>query len=330
MLRYIVYRIVLMIPTIFVISVISFLIIQLPPGDFLTSYVAGITARGEEIDEATIQALRDAYGLGQPVHIQYLKWMSGVMRGDFGQSFTWRVAVSSLIWDRVWLTVAVSLVTLLFTWVVAFPIGIYSAVRPYSILDYIFTFIGFIGVAIPSFLLALIMLVVAFAQFGMSVGGLFSPGFEEAPWSWAKIVDLFQHIWIPVIVLGLGGTASLIRIMRANLLDELHKPYVTTARLKGQREFTLLMRYPVRVALNPFVSTLGWTLPQLVSGSTIVAVVLSLPLVGPMMLQALVSQDMYLAGSLILILSVLTVIGTLISDILLAWLDPRIRLDRTG
>jgi peptide/nickel transport system permease protein len=330
MLRYILYRIVLMIPTVFVISVISFIIIQLPPGDFLTSYVAGITARGESIDDATIEALRNAYGLGQPIHVQYFKWITGVMRGDFGQSFTWNVAVSNLIWDRVWLTVAVSFVTLIFTWVVAFPIGIYSAVRPYSVLDYIFTFFGFIGVAIPSFLLALILLVVAFAQFGMSVGGLFSPGFEEAPWSWAKIMDLMQHIWIPVFVLGLGGTASLIRIMRANLLDELHKPYVTTARLKGQSEFTLLMRYPVRVALNPFVSTLGWTLPQLVSGSTIVAVVLSLPLTGPMMLQALVSQDMYLAGSLILILSVLTVIGTLISDILLAWLDPRIRLDRTG
>ncbi|RIK54930.1 MAG: ABC transporter permease [Chloroflexi bacterium] len=330
MLRYIVYRILLMIPTLFVISLVSFAIIQLPPGDFLTSYVAGITSRGEEIDEATIQALRNAYGLGQPMHVQYLKWMSGVLRGDFGQSFTWRVAVSNLIWDRVWLTVAVSLVTLLFTWLVAFPIGVYSAVRPYSLLDYLFTFIGFIGLAMPSFLLALILLVVAFAQFGMSVGGLFSPGFEEAAWSWAKIKDLFGHIWIPVIVLGLSGTASLIRIMRANLLDELHKPYVTTARLKGQGEFTLLMRYPVRAALNPFVSTLGWTLPQLVSGSTIVAVVLSLPLTGPLMLQALVSQDMYLAGSLILILSVLTVIGTLISDILLAWLDPRIRLHRTG
>lgn len=330
MLRYIVYRVIMMIPTIFVISLVSFAIIQLPPGDFLTSYVAGITSRGEEIDEATIQALRNTYGLGQPMHIQYIKWMSGVLRGDFGQSFTWRVSVSSLIWDRVWLTVAVSFVTLMFTWIIAFPIGIYSAVRPYSLLDYLFTFIGFIGVAIPSFLLALILLVVAFAQFGMSVGGLFSPGMEEASWNWAKLKDLFGHIWIPVIVLGLGGTAGLIRIMRANLLDELHKPYVTTARLKGQSEFTLLMRYPVRVALNPFVSTLGWTLPQLVSGSTIVAVVLSLPLTGPMMLQALVSQDMYLAGSLILILSVLTVIGTLISDILLAWLDPRIRLDRTG
>lgn len=329
MLRYIAYRILLMIPTIFVISLISFIIIQLPPGDFLTSYVAGIRARGEEIDEATIQALRNAYGLGEPMYVQYLKWISGVLRGDFGQSFTWNVAVSNLIWDRVWLTVVVSLVTLLFTWVVAFPIGVYSAVRPYSLADYIFTFFGFIGVAVPSFLLALILLVVAF-KFGMSVGGLFSPGYEEAPWSWDKVVDLLQHIWIPVIVLGLSGTASLIRVMRANLLDELHKPYVTTARLKGQKESVLLLRYPVRAALNPFVSTLGWTLPQLVSGSTIVAVVLSLPLTGPMMLQALVSQDMYLAGSFILILSVLTVIGTLLSDILLAWLDPRIRLDRTG
>ena len=329
MLRYIAYRILLMIPTIFVISLISFIIIQLPPGDFLTSYVAGIRARGEEIDEATIQALRNAYGLGEPMYVQYLKWISGVLRGDFGQSFTWNVAVSNLIWDRVWLTVVVSFVTLIFTWVVAFPIGVYSAVRPYSIADYIFTFFGFIGVAVPSFLLALILLVVAF-KFGMSVGGLFSPGYEEAPWSWDKVVDLLQHIWIPVIVLGLSGTASLIRVMRANLLDELHKPYVTTARLKGQKESVLLLRYPVRAALNPFVSTLGWTLPQLVSGSTIVAVVLSLPLTGPMMLQALVSQDMYLAGSFILILSVLTVIGTLLSDILLAWLDPRIRLDRTG
>lgn len=330
MLRYIAYRLLLMIPTVFVISVISFLIIQLPPGDFLTSYVAAITARGEEIDQATIESLRNTYGLGQPVHVQYFKWISGVVQGNFGQSFTWRVSVSSLIWDRVWLTVAISLVTLVFTWIVAFPIGIYSAVRPYSLPDYLFTLIGFIGLAVPNFLLALILLVVAFSQFDMSVGGLFSPGMEEVAWGWEKIRDLLGHIWIPVIVLGLSGTASLIRVMRANLLDELHKPYVTTARLKGQSEFVLLMRYPVRVALNPFVSTLGWTLPQLVSGSTIVAVVLSLPLTGPLMLQALVSQDMYLAGSMILILSVLTVIGTLVSDILLAWLDPRIRLQRTG
>jgi peptide/nickel transport system permease protein len=329
-LRYIAFRLLLMVPTVFVISVVSFIIIHLPPGDFLTSYVASITARGESIDEATIQALRSAYGLGEPWHVQYFKWLSGVLHGDFGQSFTYRVAVSALIWDRVWLTVAISFITLVFTWAVAFPIGVYSAVRPYSLLDYVFTFIGFIGLAVPGFLLALILLVVAFDKFGMSVGGLFSPDFETAPWSWPRLVDLLQHAWIPVIVLGLGGTASLIRVMRANLLDELHKPYVMTARLKGQTEFTLLVRYPVRAALNPFVSTLGWTLPQLVSGSTIVAVVLSLPLVGPMMLAALLSQDMYLAGSFILILSVLTVFGTLVSDILLAWLDPRIRMDKAG
>ncbi|MFN8635749.1 MAG: ABC transporter permease [Chloroflexota bacterium] len=330
MLRYIAFRLLMMIPTIFVISIVSFVIIQLPPGDFLTSYVASITARGETIDDATVEALRNAYGLGQPMYVQYVKWITGVLRGDFGQSFTYRVAVSALIWDRVWLTVAISFITLLVTWCVAFPIGVYSAVRPYSWLDYVFTFIGFIGLATPSFLLALVLLVVAFDKFGLSVGGLFSPPFENAPWTVGRFVDLLQHVWIPVVVIGLGGTASLIRVMRANLLDELHKPYVTTARVKGQTEMTLLVRYPVRAALNPFVSTLGWTLPQLVSGSTIVAVVLSLPMVGPMMLAALLSQDMYLAGSFILILSVLTVIGTLISDILLAWLDPRIRMSKAG
>ena len=308
MLRFIGWRLLMMIPTLIVISIISFTIIQLPPGDFLTSYVAGISARGETIDEAEILALRNAYGLGDPIYIQYFKWIGGVMHGDFGQSFTWRVPVANLIWDRIGLTVLVSFITLMFTWMIAFPIGVYSAVRQYSILDYIFTFIGFIGVAIPGFLLALVLMVVAYAQFNMSVGGLFSTAFQDAPWSWAKVVDLLQHIWIPVIVLGLSGTASLIRIMRANLLDELNRPYVVTARAKGQSEFKLLMRYPVRAALNPFVSTLGWTLPQLVSGSTIVAVVLSLPLTGPMMLQALVAQDMYLAGSFILILSTLTVI----------------------
>lgn len=328
MLRYIGSRVLMMIPTIIVVSIVSFVVIQLPPGDFLTSYVAGMTSRGETIDDAAIESLRRAYGLGEPIHVQYVKWMAGVVRGDFGQSFTWRVPVSQLIWERVWLTILISFVTLMFTWAVAFPVGIYSAVRQYSILDYVFTFIGFIGVAVPGFLLALILMVVAFARFNMSVGGLFSPGFEDAPWSLDRVLDLLKHLWIPVIVLGLSGTASLIRIMRANLLDELNRPYVVTARAKGQDETRLLLRYPVRAALNPFVSTLGWTLPQLVSGSTIVAVVLNLPLTGPMMLQALQSQDMYLAGSFILILSVLTIIGTLVSDILLAWLDPRIRLSR--
>ena len=249
-----------------------------------------------------------------------------MLHGDFGRSFTWRVPVSQLIWERLGLTVLFSLCTLIFTWLIAFPVGIYSAVRQYSLGDYLFTFLGFIGVAVPNFLLALVLMVGSYYFLGRSVGGLFSPQFEEAPWTWAKVGDMVAHLWIPIIVLGLSGTASLIRIMRANLLDELEKPYVNTARAKGQDEMVLLMRYPVRAALNPFVSTLGWTLPHLVSGSTIVAVVLNLPMTGPMMLTALVSQDMYLAGSFILLLSILTIIGTLISDIMLAWLDPRIRL----
>lgn len=326
MLRYIAYRLLLMIPTIVVVSIVSFTIIQLPPGDFLTSYVANLEAMGERIDDSQLSSLKQSYGLGQPIYVQYFKWVGGMLHGDFGRSFTWRVPVSQLIWERLGLTVLFSLTTLLFTWLIAFPVGIYSAVRQYSFGDYLFTFLGFIGVAVPNFLLALVLMVGSYYFLGRSVGGLFSPAFEEAPWTLAKIKDMLDHLWIPMIVLGLSGTASLIRIMRANLLDELDKPYVTTARAKGQDETTLLLRYPVRAALNPFVSTIGWTLPQLVSGSTIVAVVLNLPMTGPMMLTALVSQDMYLAGSFILLLSILTIIGTLISDILLAWLDPRIRM----
>jgi len=238
--------------------------------------------------------------------------------------------VADLIWDRLGLTVIVSFVTLIFTWIVAFPTGIYSAVRQYSIGDYILTAIGFLGVATPDFLLALVLMVFTYSQFGQSVGGLFSPQFADAPWSWARVGDLLNHIWIPLVVLGMSGAAGLIRTMRANLLDELEKPYVVTARAKGQRERTLLLRYPVRAALNPFVSTVGWSLAGLASGTTIVAVVLNLPMVGPLLLGALISQDMYLAGSIILMLSVLTVIGTLLSDILLAWLDPRIRLSLRG
>jgi peptide/nickel transport system permease protein len=326
MLQYIIRRIFLMIPTIFAVSVVSFLIIQLPPGDFLTSYVANLQAQGQDLDAATIAALQKQYGLGEPVYMQYAKWMWGIFHGDFGRSFKWNAPVSDLIWERLGLTIVVSLSTLVVSWLVAFPVGIYSAVRKYSLGDYLFTSLAFLGVAIPHFLLALVLMVVSFAWFGQSVGGLFSPAYVDAPWSWAKVMDLLTHMWVPLVVLGLGGTAGLIRIMRANLLDELQRPYVTTARAKGQREMTLLMRYPVRAALNPFVSTVGWSLAGLVSGSTIVAVVLNLPMVGPLMLQALVAQDMYLAGSFILLLSVLTVIGTLISDILLAWLDPRIRL----
>lgn len=326
MIKFILKRILYMIPTLFGISLLSFFIIQLPPGDFLTSKVAGLTEQGITIDVGTLDALKDRYGLGQPVHVQYWKWISGiVLRGDFGESFEWNKPVTEMIWGRLGLTFILSFTTLLFIWAISFPIGIYSAVRKYSIGDYIATFFGFIGLAIPNFLFALVLMYVAFSAFGLSVGGLFSPEFIEAPWSAAKLGDLFQHLWVPMIVLGTSGTASLIRVMRANLMDELKKPYVVTARAKGLEERKLLLKYPVRVALNPFISTVGWVLPSLVSGSTVVSIVLNLPTTGPLLLRALQSQDMYLAGSFILLLSTLTVIGTLISDVLLALVDPRIR-----
>jgi peptide/nickel transport system permease protein len=316
-----------MIPTLIIVSILSFVIIQLPPGDYLTTVVTNMRASGETIDEAILAAMEQRYGLNQPIYVQYWKWISGILlRGDFGQSFEWNQPVSELIWGRLALTFTMSLTTLLFTWLVSFPVGIFSAVRQYSIGDYVATVIGYIGLATPSFLLALILMYIAFKFFNQSVGGLFSPDYADALWSWGKAWDLFKHLWIPVVIIGTGGTAGLIRIMRANLLDELHKPYVTTARAKGMTELHLTLKYPVRMALNPFVSTVGWTLPVLVSGSAIVSIVLSLPTTGPLLLRALMSQDMYLAGSFIMLLSVLTIIGTFISDILLAWLDPRIRL----
>jgi peptide/nickel transport system permease protein len=325
-LQFLTRRIFLMIPTLIAVSIVAFAIIQLPPGDYLTSYVSQLASMGDLVDESTIQALRDRYGLGQPIYMQYFHWVKNMLQGDFGHSMEWNRPVVSLLWERLALTFVLSLATLLFTWIVAFPIGVYSAVKQYSIGDYIATFIGFLGLATPDFLLALVLMWVMFAYFNQSVGGLFSPGMDEAAWSLAKIWDLLKHLLVPMIVLGASGTASLIRIMRANLLDELHKPYVVTARSKGLPEAKLLLKYPVRAALNPFVSTVGWYLPSLVSGSTIVAVVLSLPTTGPLLLRALVSQDMYLAGSFIFFLSALTIIGTLVSDVLLAWLDPRIRL----
>jgi peptide/nickel transport system permease protein len=324
--QYIARRLLYMIPTLFVISIVSFAIIQLPPGDYLTSMVATMAATGETVDEAALAALEQRYGLGQPLHVQYWKWISGiVLRGDFGQSFEWNQPVSALIWGRLALTFVISLAALLFTWFIAFPVGIYSAVRQYSLGDYLATVVGYVGLAIPNFLLALVLMYIAFKYFNQSVGGLFSPEYMEAGWSPGKVWDLLKHLWIPVVIIGTAGTAGLIRIMRANLLDELHKPYVVTARAKGLPEKRLLLKYPVRVALNPFVSTVGWTLPALVSGAAIVSIVLNLPTSGPILLRALMSQDMYLAGSFIMLLSALTVIGTLISDILLAWLDPRIR-----
>ena len=328
MLGFIARRVLYMIPTFIAVSIVAFAIIQLPPGDYLTTLVASMASQGETLDPAAMEALRNRYGLGQPMYVQYFKWMSNIfLRGDFGHSFEWNQPVIDLIWSRLALTFMLSLSTLLFVWAVALPVGIYSAVRQYSLGDYTFTFLGFIGLAIPNFLLALVLMYVAFKYFNQSVGGLFSPDYQEAAWTWAKLKDLLAHLWIPIVIIGTAGTASLIRVMRANLLDELHKPYVVTARAKGLPEWQVIMRYPVRVALNPFVSTIGWVLPALISGEAIVSIVLSLPTTGPLLLRSLMSQDMYLAGSFILMLSTLTILGTLLSDILLALLDPRIRLE---
>jgi peptide/nickel transport system permease protein len=324
-------RILFMIPTLILISIVSFAIIQLPPGDFLDTLAANAGAQGDTIDDATLQALNARYGLDQPIYVQYYKWVSAiVLHGDFGQSFQWNRPVSDLLAQRLPLTIIIAITTLLITWLISFPIGIYSAVKQHSAGDYVFTTIGFLGLSIPNFLIALVLMYLGFALLGQSVGGLFSPAFADAAWNLGKIIDLLQHLWVPIVVLGTAGTAGLIRILRANLLDEMRKPYVVAARARGMAERRLLVRHPLRVALNPFISTVGWILPALVSGEIIVSQVLSLPTTGPLLLGALTSQDMYLAGSIIMIVSVLTVIGTLISDTLLAWLDPRVRLQVAG
>lgn len=327
MLQFFIRRSLSAVVTIFAISIVSFIIIQLPPGDFLTAYMANLSAMGERIPAEQIEAMREAYGLGEPIYIQYFKWMRGVLRGDFGQSMEWGVPVSTLIWDRLGYSVLIGLSAILFVWVIAIPIGVFSSTHQYSILDYVFTFFGFLGLAIPDFLLALVLMWVGFSVFGQNVGGLFSPEFQNAPWSFAKFIDLLNHLWIPMLIVGTSGAAGLIRTMRANMLDEVNQPYVETARAKGLSERRLTWKYPVRVALNPFVSTAGYALPGLVGGVIIVAVVLNLPTIGPLLLRSLLSQDMFMAGAIVLIISVLTVIGTFISDVLLAILDPRIRLE---
>ena len=324
--RFILRRLLGMIPFIFLVSITVFMLIKLTPGDFVSNYAAALAAAGETVDDAMLASMRARYGLDQSWIVQYWDWISGVMVGDFGYSFQWQQPVSTLIGERMGLTLILSVATLLFTWSVALPIGVYSAVRRYSIGDYVFTFIGFIGLAVPGFLLALVLMYVGVSVFHSDVGGLFSSQYADAPWSWGRVVDLGKHLWIPVVILGTSGAASLIRIMRANLLDQLNQPYVDTARAKGLSEFTLLVRYPIRIALNPFVSTLGWVLPNLVSGAVIISVVLNLPTAGPLLLQALLGQDQYLSGAFLLLLCSLTVIGTLVSDILLALLDPRIRV----
>lgn len=327
MFQYLVRRLLVMIPTLIAISIVSFILIQLPPGDFLTTYAATLAAQGDSTASAEqLNALKEAYGLDQPVYVQYWKWISNiVLHGDFGQSLEWKMPVSELLWQRMGATLGITVTTLIFTWLLAIPIGIYSATHQYSKGDYFITFIGFIGLGIPSFMIALVLMWVAFRYLGLDVGGLFSAEYRNAPWSVGKFFDLLRHAWIPLLIIGLEGTAVLIRTMRANLLDELNKPYVIAGRARGLEERRLINEYPVRVALNPFVSTAGFALPGLIDGATIVGIVLSLPIYAPLLLKALQSQDMYLAGAFILIIAALTIIGVLISDLVLAWIDPRIR-----
>ena len=326
MVAFIIRRALLAIPMLIFISLISFIIIQLPPGDYVTAYAAQLRQNGEYISVVQEMAMRDRMGLNDPILVQYWRWITTIVfRGDFGYSLDWNAPVSTLIWDRLAITLALSTACLIINWLIAIPVGVYSATRQYSVLDYVFTVFGFLGKGTPDFLLALILMWIAFVYMQLDVGGLFSTQYQNAPWSWGKVVDLLQHLWIPLVVLGTGGAAGLIRVMRANMLDELGKPYVETAYAQGLSERQVVWGYPVRVALNPFISTVGWALPALFSGDVITAIVLNLPTTGPLLLQALKMQDMYLAGSFILILSAFTVIGTLVSDILLAWFDPRIR-----
>lgn len=328
---YIARRVLLLIPVLFAISLVSFVIIELPPGDYVSTLVAQMRQRGVELTPSERDALIRQYGLDHSVAHRYGIWLKDiVVEGDFGRSYRWNKPVSEVLAERVPLTVAISLFTTIFVFVVAVPIGIYSAVRKYSVFDYLFTFIGFIGLATPGFLLALVMLWLFYSMFGANMSGLFSQNFVDAPWSVGKILDLLSRIWFPMIIIGMSGTAGIIRVMRGNLLDELQKQYVITARAKGLGERPILFRYPVRIAINPIVSTIGWLLPAIVGGEVLVSIVLNLQTTGPVLLEAVTGQDLYLAASIILILSTLTVIGTLIADLLLAWLDPRIRFERAA
>lgn len=312
----------------FGVSLIAFAIIQLPPGDYLTTYVNNLAAQGEVIGEEEISALKQQYGLDLPVHMQYVKWITSFIRGQMGYSFYWNKPVSALIGERIALSMVVSIFTLIVQYSIAIPVGIYSSVKQYSLSDYIITFVAFVGVGFPAFLVALIVMYLGIRYFGLSAGGLFSPEYLDAPWSLARAIDLLKHMWLPVIVIGISGTAGTIRVMRAITLDELSRPYVEAARARGLTEARAVLKYPVRVALNPVMSTIGWQLPAIVSGETLVALVLGLPTCGPLLYTALITQDMFLAASFIMILSTLTVLGTLISDVLLAWIDPRVRFGR--
>ncbi len=318
-------RILQSIPILIGISIISFAIIQLPPGDYLTTYVNNLRSQGDVIGDEQVKALEAQYGLDQPVYVQYWKWISNFVRGEMGQSFYWNKPVSELIGERLALSIAIALFSLVLTYSIAIPLGLYSAVRQYTLMDNILTVFAFIGVGLPSFLIALVLMYYGTAYLGLSAGGLFSPEYLEAPWSLARVVDLIKHLWLPALIIGISGTAGTVRVMRATTLDELSRPYVEAARARGLTERVAVLRYPARVALNPIMSTIGWQLPAIVSGEVIVSLVLGLPTCGPLLYTALITQDMFLAASFIMILSILTVIGTLLSDFLLAWIDPRIR-----
>jgi peptide/nickel transport system permease protein len=329
MLRYILQRLLLIPVLIFFFSVMVFALVQAPPGDYLTSYIATLSASGSSLDQAQIEALKQQFGLDQPVYIQYIRWVDSLLHGKLGLSLEYQRPNAELISERLGLTLVLALSAFVFTWVVAIPLGIYSATHRNTLLDYLTTVLNYVGVATPNFMLALILMWWAYSQFNVSITGLYSREFEQAPWSFAKFIDLLKHIWLPMIVIGIAGTARLTRIMRANLLDELNKPYMISGRARGLSEWQLVMKYPVRMAINPLASTIGWYLPELFSGSLIVATVMNLQNIGPLLLRSLINQDMYLAGGILLIYCFLAIIGTLISDILLAWLDPRIRMEKS-
>ena len=323
---YVIRRVLFFIPMLIGISIISFVIIQLPPGDFLSVYIVQLESQGYRVTDDEVARLKERYGLDEPAYLQYFKWTRNIiLYGDWGRSFAYDKPVIELIEERIVLSMFISLCTLLFTWTAGLFIGVYSATHQYSTLDYVATVVGFIGLSVPNFLLALIFIFIGIKYFDINIGGLVSSQYIIAPWNLAKIINMFQHIWVAIIVIGTAGTAGIIRVMRGSLLDELKKPYVITARSKGLSERKLLWKYPVRTAVNPFISTIGWLLPAIVSGEALTAIVLNIPTTGPLLLEALMTQDMYLAGSMILILSTLTIVGTLISDLLLAYIDPRIR-----
>lgn len=319
-------RLLMLVPFLFLISALSFIVIQLPPGSFADTYRRNLEAQGGTVSEAQLAALEARYGLDKPVLVQYGIWIGNIVfHGDFGNSFRFQRPVADILWERLPRTIAISVLSIILTWIIAVPLGIMAALKQYSIWDYVLTFFSFIGLSVPAFLLALVLMYIVFANTGWLVTGLYSPAFRGAPWSVAKFVDLLKNIWLPLLVLAVTGAAGTIRVLRATLLDELQKPYVTTARAKGLPEWRVILKYPVRLAINPMISTIGWLLPAVVGGELVVSKVLNLPTVGPVILEATLAQDMYLAGAFVLLLSALTLIGTLISDILLAWLDPRIR-----